>query len=153
MIGIGTDLVELDRFRSALARTPTLAERLFTPAERAYAQRRADPTERLAVRFAAKEATLKAMGLGLGTVGFREIEVVRDDDGRPALVLHGRAADAAAARGVGHWLLTMTHTECCAQAIAVALAGPPPDGGGSPAPGGSSPGPAGVAMTAEGEAG
>lgn len=125
MIGIGTDLVELDRFRAVLARSPGLVDRLFTPAERSYAERRTDPTERFAARFAAKEAVLKALGLGLGRVAFREIEVFRAESGAPSVQLHGAAAREAEALGVGRWLLTMTHTERVAQAIAVAL---PPEG-------------------------
>ena len=121
MIGIGADLVELDRFRQALARTPTLAGRLFSEAERAYADRRRDPTQPLAARFAAKEAVMKAMGVGLGAFALRDVEVVRDDSGRPALALGGRAAELAADRGVTSWLLTLTHTERVAQAIVVAL--------------------------------
>ena len=122
MIGIGTDLVELDRFRLALERTPHLATRLFSDAERAYAARRPDPTERLAARFAAKEAVMKAMGVGLGAFPLRDVEVVRDEGtGQPGLALAGRAAALAAERGVSRWLLTLTHTSRVAQAIAVAL--------------------------------
>lgn len=121
MIGIGTDLVELDRFRLALDRTPGIVNRLFSEAEQAYARGRRDPTERFAARFAAKEAVLKAMGAGLWSCPLREIEVVRAESGQPSVVLHGRAADVARARGVREWRLTMTHTERVAQAIAVAL--------------------------------
>jgi holo-[acyl-carrier protein] synthase len=121
VIGIGSDLVELGRFRVALARTPTLAERLFSDAERAYAAQRADPTERLAVRFAAKEAVMKALGVGIGAFAMHDVEVVRADSGQPSLVLRGAAAALAAERGVSRWLLTLTHTERVAQAVAVAL--------------------------------
>jgi holo-[acyl-carrier protein] synthase len=125
VIGIGTDLVELDRFRTTLERTPSIVDRLFTEGEQAYATLRRDPTERFAARFAAKEAVLKALGLGIGGVAFREIEVVRADSGAPSIVLHGGAVDAAAARGVRRWLLTMTHTDRVAHAIAVALGDEP----------------------------
>lgn len=121
MIGIGVDLVELDRFRETLERTPSIIDRLFTPAEQAYATKRRDPVERFAVRFAAKEAVLKALGLGIGQVAFRDIEVVRAESGEPSVVLHGAAADLAGGRGVRRWLLTLTHTDRMAQAIAVAL--------------------------------
>jgi len=121
MIGIGTDLVELDRFRTALTRTPGIVDRLFTDDERAYAQLRHDPTERFAARFAAKEAVLKAMGAGIGECAFREIEVMRAESGAPSVRLHGKAASLAADRGVGEWRLTLTHTASLAQAIAVAL--------------------------------
>lgn len=122
MIGIGTDLVEIDRFRRSLERTPGLRDRLFRPAERAYAERRRDPTERYAARFAAKEAVLKALGLGLGAARLADIEIERDDaSGAPAIRLHGRAARLAAERGVTRWLVTLTHTDRVAQAIVVAL--------------------------------
>jgi holo-[acyl-carrier protein] synthase len=122
VVGVGTDLVDLDRFREVLARTPSIVDRLFTPDEQAYAHRRRDPTEPFAARFAAKEAVLKALGLGLGSVAFREIEVVRAESGRPSIVLHGAAADAARDRGVGGWLVTLSHTAHLAQAIAMAMA-------------------------------
>jgi len=121
LIGVGLDAVDLDRFRASLARTPALEQRLFTEAERAYAQRRADPTERLAARFAAKEAVLKALGHGIGACAFRDIEVVRADGGQPALLLHRSAGDLAARHGVVAWQLSLTHTATVAQAIAIAL--------------------------------
>jgi holo-[acyl-carrier protein] synthase len=121
VIGIGTDLVELERFRTVLARTPGIVTRVFTDDERAYAELQSDPTERFAVRFAAKEAVLKAMGAGIGECALREIEVVRAESGAPSVRLHGKAAALAAERGVGEWRLTLTHTASLAQAIAVAL--------------------------------
>jgi holo-[acyl-carrier protein] synthase len=121
MIGIGTDLVDLDRFRAALARTPGLRTRLFTDDEQAYAERVADPTARYAVRFAAKEAVMKCLGVGIGAVGMRDIEVVRAESGVPSVRLHGGAATLADERGVSRWLLTLTHSDTSAHAIAVAL--------------------------------
>lgn len=121
MIGIGLDLVELDRFRLALSRSPGLIDRCFTDDERAYAQRKVDPTERFAVRFAAKEAVMKAMGVGLGEVRMRDIEVVRAESGQPSLILHGSAAELAANMGILDWKITLTHTDRTAEAIAVAL--------------------------------
>jgi holo-[acyl-carrier protein] synthase len=122
MIGIGTDLVDLDRFRDSLDRAPGLIARLFCTDEQAYAERRTDPTERYAARFAAKEAVMKALGVGLGACEFTDIEVVRDaDSGAPSVRLHGRAAALADAQGVSRWLLTLTHSATSAHAIAVAL--------------------------------
>jgi holo-[acyl-carrier protein] synthase len=121
VIGIGVDLCEVDRMRAALARTPTLRDRLFTAAEQAYCDRRRDPSERYAARFAAKEAVLKAMGLGVGACRWQDIEVVRADSGAPSLVLHGGAHALAVERGIDRWLLTLTHTHTLAEAIAVAL--------------------------------
>jgi holo-[acyl-carrier protein] synthase len=121
VIGIGLDLVELDRFRTVLARTPRIAGRLFSDEERAYAARRPDPVPRLAVRFAAKEAVMKAMQVGLGAFAMREVEVVRAESGAPSLRLTGGAAALAESKGVTSWLLTMSHSESMAQAVAVAL--------------------------------
>ena len=120
MKGIGVDLVEVDRMRKTLARTPTLVAKMFTPGEVAYAQTANDPTERFAARFAAKEAVMKALGVGLGAVDWHDIEVVRDDAGAPHLVITGRAQALAADRGITSWLLTLTHTASMAEAIAVA---------------------------------
>jgi len=122
VIGIGVDLVEVDRMRTALARTPTLAARLFTAGERTYAEQVGDPSERYAVRFAAKEAVMKALGVGLGAVDWHDVEVDRNaDTGEPSVALTGRAAMLAADRGVRGWKLTLTHTRSLAEAIAVAL--------------------------------
>lgn len=121
VIGIGTDLVELDRFRTTLERSPGIKSRTFTVGEQEYANAKNDPTERYAVRWAAKEAVMKAMGVGLGAVVMSDIEVVKDPSGAPSVVLHGTAASRAAELGITVWKLTLTHTENFAQAIAVAL--------------------------------
>ncbi len=121
MIGIGTDLVELERFRTVLERTPGIRTRTFTEGERAYADSKNDPTERYAVRWAAKEAVMKAMGVGLGEVTMSDIEVVRAENGAPSIVLHDTAAAKAAEAGITEFKITLTHTESMAQAIAVAL--------------------------------
>ena len=121
MIGIGVDLVEVPRMRLALERTPRIALRVFTDAERAYALRRADPAERFAARWAVKEATMKAMGVGLWKFNFRDVEVVKAPSGAPSVRLTGRAAELAVERGVTDWRVTMTHTESMAEAIVVAL--------------------------------
>lgn len=121
VIGIGNDLVDLDRFRTVLERTPTIIERVFTEDEQRYALLRQDPTERFGARFAAKEATMKALGVGLGEVVMRDIEVVRAESGAPSLLLHGSAAAMAAERGVQRWMITISHTDHLAQAVVVAL--------------------------------
>lgn len=122
MIGLGIDLVEVPRFREVIARTPSMVDRLFTEGERAYAHRQQDPAPRLAVRFAAKEAVMKALGVGLGAMELRSIEVTRDEEsGQPALELHGRAQELASDRGVHEWRLSLSHTELMAQATAIAL--------------------------------
>jgi len=121
VIGIGTDLVEVERFRLALTRRPTIEARLFSDAERAYAHRFRDPTKHLAARFGAKKAVMKAMGVGLWKFPMRDVEVVKLASGEPILRLHDKAAALAAERGVREWRLTLTHTDTMAQAVAVAL--------------------------------
>lgn len=120
VVGIGIDAVDLDRFRGMLARRPRLATRLFTEGERAYAARATDPTPRLATRFAAKEATMKALGVGLGAFPFADVEVVRSGLDAPFLVLSGAAAALAARAGVTRWHLSLTHTDLVAMASVVA---------------------------------
>ena len=121
MIGIGIDAVEIERFRAVLARRPTMSDRLFTEGERAFGDRHRDPAPQLAARFAAKEAVMKALGVGLGAFAFRDVEVVSAPSGAPSLVLRGSAAALAGRRGVVDWRLSMTHTERVAEAVAVAL--------------------------------
>ncbi len=120
MIGLGIDAVDVVRFRRSLQRTPSLAPRLFTDGERAYAAERGDPTERLAVRFAAKEAVMKAMGVGLGAFGFHDVEVLHASSGQPSLVLRGRAQELAAGLGVRRWHLSLSHTAIEAHAVVIA---------------------------------
>ena len=121
MVGIGIDAVEIDRFRAVLARRPHLARRLFTDGEMAYGARSRDPAPRLAARWAAKEAVMKALGVGIGAFSFCDVEVVSTPSGAPTLVLRGGAAALADDQGVAEWRLSLTHTERVAEAVAVAL--------------------------------
>jgi holo-[acyl-carrier protein] synthase len=105
VISTGVDIVDVARFGAALTTWPRLAERLFTDAERAYAAARPRPIESLAARFAAKEATMKALGAGWPRISWRDIEVVRDS-GRPGLALTGWAATLA---GGGRLALSLAH--------------------------------------------
>ena len=124
VVGIGIDAVDVPRFRAILERTPSMRERCFTVAELAYADLKHDPTERLAARFAAKEATMKALAVGLGAFGFHDVEVVVDpgDDpsGPPRLVLRGPAKELAVQRGVTEFFVSLTHTATIAQAMVLA---------------------------------
>jgi len=114
--GVGIDLIEVSRLERALERRPRLAERLFTPAELRYARARRRPARHLAARFAAKEATVKALGLADG-FGLREVEVVA---GRPPRVsLSGRAAQAAREQGMAV-RVSLTHGREHAAAVAIA---------------------------------
>jgi holo-[acyl-carrier protein] synthase len=121
LIGLGTDLVEIERFRLAMKRRAKLGERLFSDDERAYAERHRDPAPRLAARFAAKEAVMKALGVGLWAFKLRDVEVARHKSGAPELVLRGKATTLAERRGVTGWHLSLTHTDSMAMAVAIAL--------------------------------
>jgi phosphopantetheine--protein transferase-like protein len=121
VVGVGTDLVEIERFRLAMRRRPRLDQRLFSDDERAYADRFRDTAPRLAARFAAKEAVMKALGVGLGAFKLRDVEVVRRRSGAPKVALHGKAAVLAEERGVTGWQLSLTHSDSMAMAVAVAL--------------------------------
>jgi holo-[acyl-carrier protein] synthase len=120
MVGIGVDAVDVERFRLVLARTPTVLGRIFTDAERADVARRSDPVPGLAARFAAKEAAMKALGVGLGSFGLADVEVVRSQRGAPELRTSGRAAVLADARGVLSWYVSLTHTATLAAAVVLA---------------------------------
>ena len=122
VVGVGIDLVDVDRFRASLARTPSMAARMLTEAERAYAESANDPSERYAARFAAKEAVMKALGVGLGAFGFHDVEVLREAGGRPSLGVYGPADRLARDRGVVRWQISLTHTATSAGAVVVALA-------------------------------
>ena len=111
-LSVGIDLIEIDRIERALERRPRLAERLFTPAELAYARKRARPGRHLAARFAAKEAVIKALGRG---VPLKEIEVVNGEP--PSLQLHGQAAEVA---GDTEIAVSLTHSRDSAAAVAIA---------------------------------
>lgn len=111
IVGLGTDLVEVSRFRRFVDEEKTaLLERLFTLGERAYADSKSDPAPHLAARFAAKEACLKAFGLGLRDgLSWQDMDVVPDQYGKPEMVLSGRAAEMAGERQVEMVHLSYSH--------------------------------------------
>ena len=115
IIGVGIDVVDIDRFGRALERTPGLRPRLFTADEQRL------PLPSLAARFAAKEAVAKALGAP-GGLSWQDAEVVRDPSGRPRLVLHGGVAQEAAAQGISTWHLSLSHDGGIATAVVVAEA-------------------------------
>lgn len=111
----GVDIVEIDRFQSALARHGRrFLDRVFTPSELRHCRGK---TESLAVRFAAKEATFKALGRH---VGWRAVEVERQDAGKPHMRLHGEAQELAERLGIRLWALSLTHSRLSAVAVVVA---------------------------------
>ena len=119
--GLGVDIVEIDRMKAALERRPGMKERLFSAEERAYCDGRGRPEVHYALRFAAKEAVLKALGTGFRGMRFCDVEVIREGSGRPVPRLSGMAAQRAAELGVVemHLSLSFTHTTAVASAVAI----------------------------------
>ena len=113
--GVGTDLVEVARLGQSLDRTPTLRERLFTPAEAGL------PLESLAARFAAKEALAKALGAPIG-LHWVDASVSKDDAGRPHLVVTGTVAARSAELGVASLHVSLSHDAGIASAVVIAEA-------------------------------
>lgn len=117
----GVDLVEVSRIAEMCREHPgKFVERCFTAGERAYCLGRKREAEHFAVRFAAKEAVLKALGTGLSDgLSWTDIEVTRDANGEPGIRLDGRAANLAHARGIRAWLVSLSHTETHAMASVI----------------------------------
>ena len=119
IIGVGLDVVPIARMAAMLARHGARAvDRLFSPAERADCEGRAEPAQHYAARFAAKEAVLKALGAPPG-LRWVEMEVRKSDSGRPVLFLSGAAGATAARRGVRAQHLSLTHAGGIAAAVVV----------------------------------
>lgn len=116
IVGVGIDVVDVERFATILGRRPGLVERLFTPSERGL------PIASLAARFAAKEAVAKALGAPAG-LAWHDCEVVSAASGRPSLLLRGTVAAAAERAGVTAWHLSLSHDAGIASAVVLAEGG------------------------------
>lgn len=120
-VGLGVDIVEIERMRKILRRSPGFARRVFSAEECTYCESTSLPEAHYATRFAAKEAVLKALGTGFSCgVKPRDIEVKRTSKGRPYAVLSGRAKEVAAELGVRELPLSLSYTH--AEAVACAMA-------------------------------
>ncbi len=126
MLATGVDMIEIARIERAAARHgERFYRRFFTEQERACCAGRPD---RLAGRFAVKEAVAKAMGTGIGDMNWTDIEVVSDGRGKPELVLHNQARALADSLGLCRWSISLSHTETHAIGFAVAMGEPPENG-------------------------
>ena len=118
IVGMGVDLADVARVRRLLRKDPErFRARCFTDHEWAYADRFKDPSERLAARFAGKEAVMKSLGAGWRIVPWKDIEIT--GGGQPTVRLSGKAAVLAESLGVRRILVTITHTN--GQALVMAL--------------------------------
>ena len=120
IVGLGVDICEIARMERAISRHPTFRERVFTPEEVAYCDSKARPAESYAGRFAAREATIKALGGYRGRL-WHDISVTRHPSGAPAVRLDGNAKRRADALGITDVLITFTHEKTSAVAFAVAV--------------------------------
>ena len=119
--GLGIDVIEVDRIRRAVGRWgEAFLYRVFTPAELSRGRVSAAMAERIAGRFAAKEAVMKALGVGRPGIGWQEIEITVDPMGKPEVRLMGRAAAMADRLGITAWRLAISHTRLLAIAQALA---------------------------------
>jgi holo-[acyl-carrier protein] synthase len=122
IVGLGIDLTEVPRIARMVERWgENFTGRIFTEGERAYASGRANAALHFAARFAAKEATLKALAVPSG-LSWHEMEVVGGGNEPPLLVLRGKALEAADRMGVVRMHLTLTHTADVAGAVVIAEA-------------------------------
>lgn len=121
IVGLGVDIAEVDRIQQVAERYGSrFIERIYTTAEIAYVERKANRYQRYAARFAAKEAGMKAIGTGWRRgVRWRDFEVANLPSGKPTLRLHGVAAQVAESLGVRNIALSMTHTERDGMAIVI----------------------------------
>ncbi|HJN15821.1 MAG TPA: holo-ACP synthase [Armatimonadota bacterium] len=122
VIGIGVDMVDVDRIEAAMERRgERFAKRAFTEDEIAYCQRSQCPERRFAARFAAKEAVMKALGRGwFQGMPFKEIEVIRDEYGKPGIRLLDQTAEMAEKQGITHIHVSITHEQRSAVAFVIA---------------------------------
>jgi holo-[acyl-carrier protein] synthase len=120
-VGLGVDIVEIDRMERVIERTPRFLARVFSEGERAYAWKRARPAIHYALFFAAKEAVLKALGTGFAGMQYTDVEVIHDEQGKPLPLLHGHALEIANEQGIVDMQLSLSHTHQMGVASAVAI--------------------------------
>lgn len=121
-VGLGVDIVEVARMEAILSRSPAFAKRVFSQAEQDYCNSKANAATHYALRFAAKEAVVKALGTGFSDgVGVRDIEVERASSGKPSVRLSGRALEVADEQGVRSISISLSYTKTDAVACALAV--------------------------------
>ena len=120
VVGLGVDLVDVERVQDILARRKTFRQRVFTPEEIAYCDSQASPAACYAARWAAREACRKALG-GITDMGWHDVSVVRDGSGAPSLALRGSSQRRADELGVSEVLVTLTHERRTAAAFCLAV--------------------------------
>ena len=123
ILGIGVDIVEIERFNGVIERQgQAFLDRLFLPSEQAYCHPHRHAARCYAARFAAKEAVAKALGTGIGAeLRWLDIELCRKATGEPFVVLHGIGAETARRLGIGEILVSLSHSDHSAVANVIAV--------------------------------
>ena len=119
IFGVGTDLVEIGRIQKAIEKYPRFLQKVYTEEEIRYCQRKKNPWQSFAARFAAKEAVSKAFGTGLGKIALTDIEVVNHSSGQPYVRLYGAAQMFAQEHGMKYVHISLSHSELYAMATAI----------------------------------
>jgi len=119
ILGLGTDIIEVDRMTQKLARTG-FKEKVFSAGEISFCERQANPPQHYAARFAAKEAFLKATGQGLLlTLDLNNIEITNNEAGKPSIMLHGALRELAVQSGWRAMHVSLSHLEAIATAVVI----------------------------------
>jgi holo-[acyl-carrier protein] synthase len=120
VVGLGVDLVDVERVEDILARRKTFRQRVFTPEEIEYCESQGSPAACYAARWAAREACRKALG-GINDMGWKDVSVRRDASGPPRITLQGTSKRRASELGVSEVLVTLTHERRMAAAVCLAV--------------------------------
>ena len=120
IVGIGTDIIEIERINKAILNTPQFMEKSFTIQEQTYFKQRKNAVESIAGNFAAKEAISKALGTGFRGFGLMDIEILRDGLGGPVVFLHGEAEQIGKEKDITDIWVSISHCKAYATAYAVA---------------------------------
>ncbi|MCK8816146.1 holo-ACP synthase [Natroniella sulfidigena] len=121
MRGLGTDIVEIERITEAIKKREKFKKRVFTTDEIDYCEQHKEPWSYYAARFAAKEATVKALGTGFRGFKWNDIEIVKDQLGKPAVKLHNQAQKIAEKLEIKEILISISHSRDYAVAQAIAI--------------------------------
>jgi holo-[acyl-carrier protein] synthase len=121
LIDIGVDIIEIERIRNTINRYPSFMDKVFCQNEVEYFKKRNMNISVIAATFAAKEAVSKVLGTGIGAVGWKDIEIVRDDTGRPAVILHDQALRVSLDKHIKYISVSLSHSRKYAVANAVGV--------------------------------
>ncbi len=120
IVGIGTDIIDVNRIHRVIERNPAFVTKVFTPREIDYCNAKAAKAQSFAARFAAKEALMKALGTGWAMgISWQDIEVMNNTEGKPVLHLSGAALARAGELGANIWHLSLSHEKDCALAFVI----------------------------------